>query len=293
MSLTAIGLILISAAIHAGWNFLTKTSAHPRAFMLVKCVCYLIVMPCVLPFFALGEVPPAVWGFAAGSAVVHAIYAFALATAYTHGDISLVYPIARSAPAVIPIFAIWLLGEQLTLGGAAGIALAVVAVWIVNTNGRLRLDIFTAPGSGFAYLTLGTVVAYSLVDKSAMHRFHAATWSGIAPRALAYMVIAEAAAAALYLTVMLPVLPREAVRVGFREEKLRAAVSTVGEILSYAIILYVYRTESVSYVVAVRQASVIIVVLLGTLVLKEPFGRPRLFGAVTLFAAVYLIARFS
>lgn len=293
MPLTAIALVLVSAVIHAGWNYLTKTSAYPRAFMALKCTCYLVCGVCVLPFFSLGEVPAAVWWLILGTAVVHATYAFALASAYTHGDISLVYPIARSAPALIPVFAFWLLGERLSPGGMIGILVAVGAVWIVNTAGAFRWSALTAPGAGFAYFTLGTVVAYSLIDKSAMHRLHEAPWSGPAPRPVMYMLVAEALASVVYLSVMVPRLPRERLRTCFRQEKGRAILSTVGEIASYLLILYVYQTEPVSYVVAVRQTSVIAAVILGVVVLKEPFGRQRLLGASLLVVAVFLIARFA
>ncbi len=293
MSSTTIGLVLLSAAIHASWNFLTKASRDPQAFTAVKCVWYLAALLLALPFFSFREIPPSVWWLILATGVVHATYAFALAAAYKSGDISLVYPIARSAPAVIPFFAVWLLGEHLSPGGIAGIAVAVVAVWIVNTGGRIRWSAFMAPGAAFAYLTLGTVVAYSLIDKRAMAVLDGAAWTGAAPRALGYMVVGEAVASLLYLGMMLPRISREKLGAAFSAEKLRAGLSTALEILSYAIILYVYQSEPVSYVVAVRQTSVIIAVLLGTLVLREPFGRPRLIGAAGLVLAVFLIARYA
>lgn len=293
MSLTAIGLVLLSAAIHATWNFLTKSSRDPQAFTAVKCTYYLLALAVAAPFFSIGDFPPAVWWLLLATGVVHAAYAFALATAYRAGDISLVYPIARSAPAVIPVFAVWLLGERLSPGGLAGIAVAVVAVWVVNTAGRFRWAALSAPGAGFAYVTLGTVVAYSLIDKRAMTLLDGVAWSGRAPRALGYMVVSEALASALYLAVMAPRLSRTNLRAAFREEKRRGAFATALEIVSYGLILYVYRSEQVSYVVAVRQTSVIVAVLLGTLVLREPFGRSRLVGAGGLVLAVFLIARYA
>ena len=293
MSPTTSALVLLSAAIHASWNFLTKASRDPRAFMSVKCVWYLVALLLALPFFSWQEIPASLWWLILATGCVHALYAFALATAYTTGDISLVYPIARSAPAIIPVFAVWLLGEQLSPGGVAGIAVAVIAVWIVNTGGRLQWSAFTAPGAGFAYLTLATVVAYSLIDKHAMTLFDGAPWTGAAPRALGYMVVTEAVASCLYLAVVSPRIPRDTLRVAFSRETFRAGYTTGLEILSYGIILFLYQREPVSYIVAVRQTSVIMAVLLGTLVLREPFGRPRLIGSLGLVLAVLLIARFA
>lgn len=293
MSSVAIGLVLLSALIHATWNFLIKASRDPQAFTAVKCVYYLLALTVTLPFFSLQDIPTPVWWLLLASGVVHATYAFALSSAYTTGDISLVYPIARSAPAIIPIFAVWLLGEHLSPGGIAGIAIAVVAMWVVNTGGRVQWAAFTAPGAGFAYLTLATVVAYSLIDKRAMTGLHHSAWAGPVPRSLGYMLVSNAVASGIYLAIMAPRISRDHLRAAFRHEKRRGAVAIVLEILSYAIILYVYRSAPVSYVVAVRQTSVIVAVLLGTLVLHEPLGRPRLLGATGLVVAVFLIARYA
>lgn len=293
MSPLAVGIVLLSAALHATWNFLVKTSRHPRAFVVVRSPLVVLFCLAALPFFELREVPPAAWWLILASGGVHLLYFIGLAGGYTVGDISLVYPIARSAPAFVPLFAVWLLGERLSAGGAIGIAIVVVAMWIVHTGGSFTPRAFVAPGVGYAYFTLATVVTYSLVDKQAIRLLADAPWTGAVPRPLAFLLLEEALCAVAYLAVMAPRLPREALVGAVRTDWPKAMASAVLDSLSYVLVLHVYATEQVSYVVAVRQTSVIAAVVLGNALLKEPLGRARLVGASAMVAGVAVIALFA
>ena len=65
-----------------------------------------------LPFLPLAAIPVDVWWCIVISAIIHAVYILALSTAYEIGDISFVYPIARSAPAFVPVAAYFVIGED-------------------------------------------------------------------------------------------------------------------------------------------------------------------------------------
>ena len=70
----------------------------------------------------------------------------------------------------------------------------------------------------------------------------------------------------------------------------RIFVSTFLKISSYSLILYVLMTQPVSYISAIRQFSVIFVVLLGGLSLGESQLKLRLISASTMIAGIFLIA---
>ena len=52
-----------------------------------------------------------------------------------------------------------------------------------------------------------------------------------------------------------------------------------------------FSLERISYVVGLRQISVVFSVLLGVILLKERQGRQRMLSAVMIFIGVFLIAR--
>ena len=60
--------------------------------------------------------------------------------------------------------------------------------------------------------------------------------------------------------------------------------------ISYTIILYVFMTQKVSYIVALRQSSIIFAVLLGGYGLKEARSKLRLGAAVLMVFGIFLIA---
>ena len=95
---------------------------------------------------------------------MHALYFYWMSRAFEHGDLSLVYPIARSTPAFLPLVAAPLLGERF-------IRVACWASrWSSPGSGSVRgpaqrWQSFATPATRFAFLTLAATVAYSLFDK--------------------------------------------------------------------------------------------------------------------------------
>jgi drug/metabolite transporter (DMT)-like permease len=285
-----VGIVLLSALLHASWNAATKGSESPTAFLLaMEILTGLLLLP-VFFAFDFGQVPPLVWGLLVGSGVTHALYAYWLTRGYAHGELSLVYPIARSTPAFVPLAAIPLLGEQISFEGAAGIALVVCGMWAVQTDGRLRARDLASLGAAFAYLTLLTTVAYSLIDKQVMGALAAGPWRGPAPRSLAYMALLYYVYLPLFALLGLRRVGWRPVRAALSRRTPAIAGASLCDVASYALILKAFETAPVSYVVAVRQSSVLFAVGLGVLFLRERPGSVRLLGAGAIVVGVAAIA---
>ena len=58
------------------------------------------------------------WGILSG--ILHGVYILCLSRAYSTADISYVYPIARSAPVFVPVFAWLFLDEHLSIFHVSG-----------------------------------------------------------------------------------------------------------------------------------------------------------------------------
>ena len=238
------------------------------------------------------EIPPAVWSLIAATGVAHGLYFYWMSRALEGGELSLVYPIVRSTPAFLPFIAVTWLGESVSAAGALGIAIVVAGMWLVHTEGDLRWRTLVAPGTGFAYLTLLATVAYSLADKQAMARLTDAPWSGALPRSIVYFFLITASNALIFVPLAVRRVPWPLFREVARGEWPRAAAAVAMSLVGYSLILEAYRRAPASYVVAVRQVSVLFAVGIGALWLRERPSRARVLGALSTVAGVALIAMF-
>ena len=290
----SIVFVLLSAFFHALWNYYGKASRSPQLFffwigvftMGVAALAFALQLPIA---------PKSVWGYIAGSGVIHFFYWVCLSRAYMSGEISYVYPIARSAPGFIPFFAFLFLDERLSVQGLIGIFLIVFSIYLLQQRAggltfKELLRYLRRPDSVWAFSTLGTVIAYSLIDKAGMAEFYAHSTQQHAWQPVTYFLTESVIAMILYGSyIVLNFPPREITDIGRREWKQIIATGVLS-MLSYMLILYVYMTESVSYVVALRQSSVIFAVLLGAYLLKESQTKLRFAAAAVMVIGVLLIA---
>jgi drug/metabolite transporter (DMT)-like permease len=287
-----LALVVFSAFLHAIWSASIKGSRNPIGFNLLQLVPPLVAA-CVLPLWVpLRDVPSAVWWIAIGTGISHGFYFYWLARALESGELSVVYPIARSAPAFLPLFAVPLLGESISARGALGIAVVVAGMWAVQADsGVVGWQRFRAPGAKFAWLTLLASIGYSLSDKAAMTHMNAAAWHSAIPPAVVYYVILSIAGGLVFTPLALRrVSGAELVAVA-RAEWPNAFVAAVISFASYGLILEALRTAPVSYVVATRQISVLFAVAIGALRWRERPSRLRLLGALATVVGVALVAR--
>jgi drug/metabolite transporter (DMT)-like permease len=285
-------MVLGSALLHAVWSASIKGSGDPFAFNLRQKVFFLCGFAVLAPFVEWSEVPSATWPLVAATGVAHGLYFYWLSRSLATTDLTVAYPIIRSTPAFLPFVAVPLLGEQISLAGAAGIAIVVAGVWLVHTRGELRWSALLATGTGFAYWTLLATVAYSLIDKRAMEVITGGSWSSPVPRSVLYFFLTTSANAVLFVPLALRHIPRGGWRQAFRGEWGTALLAAIISLGSYGLILEAYRSAPASYVVAVRQASVLFAVAIGAVFLRERPGPARIAGAVATVAGVALIALF-
>jgi drug/metabolite transporter (DMT)-like permease len=291
LSLQAFALVILSALLHAIWSTSIKSSREPLAFNVLQAVFTLPPALAVLSGVGLGALPRDVWIALAVTSASHGAYFYLLSRALAAGDLTLVYPISRSTPALLPLVAVPLFGERVSAGGALGIATVVAGMWLVSTRGEVRWQALVGAGTGWAYLTLLSTVAYSLCDKYAMARLDPATL-GAVPPALAVYFLLSTGGLVCFLPLALPGLRAASLAHALRAEWRGALGAAAVSLAGYTLILEAYRSAPASYVVAVRQTSVIFALLFGVRLLREGPGRARTLGAVATVAGVALIALF-
>lgn len=292
MNETAIAVVLLSALLHAGWSVAIKQSRDPLAFNLVQAWFAPGVGLALIPWIEFAEIPSALVGWCALSGVAHSLYFYWMTRAYELGDLSAVYPIARSSPAIVPLVAVVLLGENLTPGGAAGISVVVIGIWAVHGIRVTRASL-SEPGTRFAFLTLAGSVVYSLLDKRGMERLAEVEWTSPIPRAVVFYVLLHVPLALLFSALVLRVRTRASLVPSLRREWVGGTLAATVSFVGYSLILFALATSPVSYVVAVRQSSVLFALVLSVLWLGERPSPSRVLGALATVVGVGLIARFG
>lgn len=284
MSPTALALILLSAGFHAVWNALVKVSRDKQAFM------WLIALPSlvlVLPFFLASEpapIPPIGWAMILASAIIHVLYAMSLGAAYAGGDLSLVYPLARSAPIFVPLWAVWWLGERPTSLGFAGIGLVVVGAYILGIEpGRTTrpwepLLAIRRRDVQWAWITALLISLYHITDKVGV--------AAVAPLRFQYLMALTRFV--FYSVAIVPWKGRQLLEEAQIHWRSVIAVSLL-QFLAYQLVLVAMTSAPVSYVAAVRQVSVLLAVFTGSVMLREGHLLLRLSAAAAITLGVILI----
>lgn len=289
MSALAIALVLLSALFHALRSLFTKESGDKQIFLWLYSIFALVFFSPLFFYFLyrVGINDPVAYAWCAGSGFIHFLYWLFLTSAYKEGDLSHVYPIMRSSPALVLMIAVFLLGEQVSALGVTGVLLVAAGVYIINLK-QLSGSQLLAPiksiahdrATQFAFLTLVSVALYSIVDKMAVSYIH--------PVLFAFFHLL---CGMCYYTPYI-IFTKNAVQIKkeWRSGPGRIILSGVIGIAGYALILVAFTIERVSYIVSLRQISVVFAVLMGSYFLKEKYGGIRLAGAAIIFIGGFLIS---
>lgn len=289
MSTLAIVLVLLSAIMHAARNYFTKKAADKQAFVWwYEVVGLLLFTPLFLIYFpaaSLTEID--VWAYIAVSGLLHFIYWVFLTRALEVGDLSLVYPIMRSSPALVLLISMVALKEDVSFRGAVGILLVAFGSYSINMQ-RLRFSSLMRPllalandrAIQFALLTLLSVTAYSIVDKVAVGRIHPVVFAYLYPWL----------SMALFSGYLGRLKSLGGIKDEWRTNKRAILVCGGLSIFGYFLILVAFTMDRVSYIVGLRQLSIVFAVLLGGYALEEDHRTIRLISASIIFLGTFLIA---
>jgi drug/metabolite transporter (DMT)-like permease len=300
MTFAAIGLLFASAVIHVGWNLVGKRQHPSAAFLLVaNTLGFLCLTPVlVLHGYALAAFPAVVWFWLALTGAFQALYYGSLAAAYRGGDLSVVYPLARSSAVVFVVLLSALLGRggQMTRTALAGVALIVLGSFLLPLRrlSDLGREGFLAPATALALLAALGTAGYSIVDDLALRSLHDAPEMSAGPLvATALYAFMEGLASSLWLALW--VVGQRQGRVElcrvWRKQMRPAGLAGVGIYAAYTLVLLAMAyVSNVGYVVAFRQLSVPLGAVAGIAILGDPPYLPRLMGVGVMFGGLLLVA---
>jgi uncharacterized membrane protein len=286
MNIIAFILVVFSACLHAYWNFLLKKSEDTRVFIWLFLMLSIFIFA---PIFAYEitqtGIPVIGCCYILITGLVHALYLVSLSSAYEKGDLSLVYPLARSAPIVLVLFgAMLFLGEVPSKIGIVGIALMIFGGYTLHLNSLHSifkpLQALNSKPSQLALLTALFISFYSIIDKVGIEYVQVFVYIYLM---FVFMFI--------FLTpYILLTRNKNAIKTEWTSNKKNVIIVGFLCFFTFFLILIAMTLAKLSYIVALRQLSIIFSVALGAWILKEEHSDIRLTASLLIFVGSFLIA---
>lgn len=291
MSLQAFALILLAGLIHAGWNIAAKKAGGDARFAFFSSA-LLIIVWAPLAWRVGHDVVPhwgwQPWALVAASGVLHLFYYVILLRGYRHADLTVVYPLARgSGPLMSSLFAIVVLGEEISRLGVLGIVGVVLGVFLIAGGPglfRQRRDAAQQQrlyhGLLYGVVTGIFIAAYTVVDGY-----------GVKVLLLSPILI-DYLGSCLRVVLLVPVIVRnvaEAKALWWQQWRWALLVAVVSPI-AYVLVLFAMQSAPISHVAPAREVSMLFAALIGGHLLKEGDRMVRIGGAILIAVGVTALA---
>ena len=171
MGIVPLVLVIISAVTHSVWNLYAKRGRDKQVFLwLMSLAAVALVTPVVVCLRHEVLLPMAGLVCALTSGLFVAAYFLCLGKAYEGGDLSLVYPLARSSPVFVLLLSVIFLREMPSALGLAGVLIICAGVYALHLRsfspGALAEPITLLKRKALLPLFVALCSAiYSVIDK--------------------------------------------------------------------------------------------------------------------------------
>lgn len=272
-----IALVLLAAVLHASWNAALKAAPDRVTTAAVMNLTGMAIGGALVLFVAAPA--SASWIFILLSVTIHFGYFVFLLGSYRYGDLSQVYPLARGiGPLIVALVSPWLIGEHLGRVQLVGVILLCLGILSLAFN-RMRLSEFANwKPVVMALATGGSIAAYTVVDGLGVRL--SASPAGY----IAWLFILDG----ISMTALAAVLRRRVLGSAVRSIWKLAMLGGLVSMLAYGIVIWCYTLGAIAPIAALRETSVVMAAAIGSLLLREPFGRWRI--AAASFCAIGIVA---
>ncbi len=277
MPTDALVLTLSAAVMHASWNAIVKVGMDRAMVLALIALAHTIVGAVMI---AVAGIPdPASWAFILASTLLHYGYYVCLHHAYRLGDLSQVYPLARGvAPLLVALGAWAFAGEALPAAGWAAIGLASVGISAIALSRRGGM--WDHPPTLFFTLATGVIIAaYSVVDGIGVRA------SGSPFAYMGWLFVWE-----FPVTVFVMLRRGRSLRTVPMSSVVKGLAGGLLSVAAYSLVIYAATLAPLAAISAVRESSVIIAALIGTLLLGESHWRQRCGAALVVAVGIAFLA---
>lgn len=276
MTALALGLVVFSAFVHASWNFLLKKSGGGTGLIAAASFSSLVIyapIVAVATWYAGYDFKPMHLALMFTSGMIHTFYFLMLDRAYrSGGDLSIVYPLARSTGPLITIFvAVMVLGEHPSAIAIGGAFLIGASALLLTGNPLAWHKSDARHAVGFALLTGCVIAGYTIFDKASV-----AAW-------LIPPLLYDWGCNFFRCCVLVPFTRRRApgtIAAAWRERRATVLAIALGSPLSYILVLTAMVFTPVSLVAPAREVSILFAALMGAHFLREGDLARRVVAAI-------------
>jgi drug/metabolite transporter (DMT)-like permease len=272
--------VLAAAVTHATWNAIAHgIKDQVLAFGLIGAGSVVVAVPVVV----LSPFPlAACWPYLLGSVVIHVFYNLLLMRSYRYGDFGQVYPLARgTSPLVVTVLAAVFAAERPSPPQVFGVLVISSGLAVLVLAGRrggpasglCRAALLAAGGTGL------TIAAYTTVDGLGVRL------SGSSVGYIGWLMVLQS----LCVPAWALMRRREAVLGAPRRVVWSGVSAGALSVLAYGLVLWAQTRGPLAPIAALRETSVIVGAVIGTLVFHEPFGRWRIAATVLVVLGVLLL----
>jgi drug/metabolite transporter (DMT)-like permease len=270
-----VAITLVAAVLHAIWNAVAHAVADRLVGFALIGVAYVVVGG--IGALVLGPPPAAAWPFILASALLHVVYTLLLWASYQLGEFSQVYPVARgTAPWVVAVIEV-VLGHDLPVLQLVGIVVISLGLISLALDGG-RVSRSTLPALGAAVATGVSIAGYTVVDATAVRSTPVLVYA-------AWMFLLQS-----------PVLPlialaRRGRGLGTQARPVLFAGLGGGvvSLVAYGLVLVAQTSGATAAIAALRETSIVIGAVIGTVFLGERFGTGRAIAAAVVATGIVLV----
>ena len=273
MTPIVVAAVLLSAALHAGWNGLLRQSSDRSWTVTWIGVSTFIISA---PFLAVVGFPVKGWPFILASAALHVFYLGLLAQAYKHNELSFAYPIARgSSPMLVTVGGLLVAAERPGVLQVVGITLIVTGILVIGVESKHwdRRGLHVA-------LLIGVVIAcYTIIDGMG------ARSSGLPTQ---YNLWCFSLYGCAVLVIQLLIGGPKSLG-GPAKNIAVACGGGVVSVVAYAIVTWAMVHSPMGMVSALRETSTLFAAGIGIFLLKERSSTQKLAGCLAIVVGAVLI----
>lgn len=288
-------LVFLSTFMHAGWNLLARQRQGQDIFLPVLALVTLVgIVPALWAEVALTPILPLVGVYLLWTGGFQSLYFLGLWRGYGSGHFTVVYPVARSLPVLVLALVDVAQERPPSLWGWLGMVLIAIGCLLAPLESWRDFSWwrYWQPAMGWIVVTAVGMIGYTLVDRAAAQVMNPGLGTAPGGLGLAVRYALFQAVTTFGAYWLLRRWPQNRPAPVTRKDVWRVIVPTaVCMFGAYTLVLWAYQlAEQVSYIVALRQFSIVLGVAAATVLFHEPAPRWRISMSLVIVTGVVFIS---